>query len=253
MKLEVHISNQHLTFVVIFFLALAFVGVAGAYNLPATGGDPETMGHSSDEVEVTIHGVQYTMQEAIDLGLIAGDLRYAAVNVFGFENIDDLVVTLDNLNTGDVVRADIICSATVLARQFNLWVELDTGAAGVLLEPNVIDWRSGASAYYNSGGGVSTGLYQVTSPGALTFSAAYSGSVNIYFDCSLLAYVVNQGVEDLPEFGTITLENCAWETTSWDAWTDCSSATAVVRGVQLCPRGGHRDFCKIRCCDKVIG
>jgi len=51
MKLEVTIGNQQLMFLVVFAAVLAVLGIAGAYNLGGTGGNPAAMGHSVDEID----------------------------------------------------------------------------------------------------------------------------------------------------------------------------------------------------------
>lgn len=109
-------------------------------------------------------------------------------------------ITLSNLNVGDIVRAELSCSARAWSGTVTAWVELSGGLANVLTEPSQIRWISGMSSYYSSGGGTSVGLYEVTSAGTLAFSM--EGSItnpgtssqvaqSYWINCNLLAYTVN--------------------------------------------------------------
>ncbi len=64
MKIEFHLSNRHLLFVVIIIAILEGVALAIAYG----GTQPAVMGHSSGEVMINIGGGDKSLQQAINDG-----------------------------------------------------------------------------------------------------------------------------------------------------------------------------------------
>ena len=70
----------------------------------------------------------------------------------------------------------------------------------------------------------------------------------------------NKGVRiygDLTVDGTIsggssggTPDNCVWQDVTW-ATNEFCPAGKVVQGINTCARDGHRDICKLYCCDIV--
>ena len=72
MKIEVNISKKY------FFIILASILIAaGVFVVYAYGsGPPSVIGHTGTEVDVTIAGQPYTLQQAIDQGKFSGGPDY---------------------------------------------------------------------------------------------------------------------------------------------------------------------------------
>ncbi|MDP6771846.1 MAG: hypothetical protein QF704_14190 [Anaerolineales bacterium] len=199
-KVSLEMKKRDVVWVSLVVVLLG-VGVVFAYGDFSTG-DATVLGHSSDEVNVDIGGAVKSLQAAID----AGDFGVGGVGVFKYDSsrsvIDSAIisavddVTLSDLEVGDLVRAELSCSARAWQGKVTVWVELASGAADVLVEPSQIRWISGSASYYGSGGGISVGLYEVTSAGDLTFSmkgAISNPASSKWYNCQLLAYTVGSG------------------------------------------------------------
>jgi len=75
--IQINITNKAV-FTLMLILTLLTTGIVVlAYN---SGGPPSTFGHSSEELEVTIEGAAYTIQEAIDQDLIASKISIEGAN-----------------------------------------------------------------------------------------------------------------------------------------------------------------------------
>lgn len=75
--IQINITNK-VAYTFILSLILLTTGIAVvAYN---SGGPPSTYGHSSDELEVTVEGNSYTIQEAIDQNVMASKINIEGTN-----------------------------------------------------------------------------------------------------------------------------------------------------------------------------
>ena len=66
MKLEVRISKNNIFVLIAIILILASIFVVYAYNSALSGGTPSIVGHSPDEIMVSVNGVQKSLQAAIN-------------------------------------------------------------------------------------------------------------------------------------------------------------------------------------------
>ncbi len=75
--IQINITNKAVFTLILILILLTMGIVVIAYN---SGGPASTFGHSSDELEVTIDGAAYTIQEAIDQDLIASKISIEGAN-----------------------------------------------------------------------------------------------------------------------------------------------------------------------------
>ena len=174
-KVSLEMKKRDLIWVSLVVVLIS-VGVVFAYTYDGSG-DPEVMGHSADEIEGLVGGA-------------GGALKHASSHVDG--DVSAISVTLNGLSVGDIVKAELACSTVVLGTATTVKVEnhIGSGSVNVLMAPNTVEWKSGSNTYYNSGGGVSVGLYEVTAAGSLGFRMLHTGDVP-NGGCNLIAYTLN--------------------------------------------------------------
>jgi hypothetical protein len=70
MKIEVNLRKKY--FFSLLTILVIISGLFAVYGYNRSSGDPATMGHTSNELEVNISGTIYTLQDAINQGKLTG-------------------------------------------------------------------------------------------------------------------------------------------------------------------------------------
>ena len=66
MKIEVNIDKRYFIILISFIAILGVVLITNAYNPSATGGNPEVMGHSADELDIEFEGSVQKLQQVFN-------------------------------------------------------------------------------------------------------------------------------------------------------------------------------------------